>query len=72
MSNRTGLSAVVLGFVVSLSILPTNGPAWADEPTFFSKSKPMFDNCGDGSLAKAQKDGVTLGFSQNPPEAYAG
>jgi polar amino acid transport system substrate-binding protein len=29
----------------------------------------MFDNCGDGSLAKAQKEGITLGFSENPPEA---
>nr|WP_283949672.1 ABC transporter substrate-binding protein [Limobrevibacterium gyesilva] len=30
----------------------------------------MFDNCGDGSLAKAQNEGITLGFSQNPPEAW--
>jgi ABC-type amino acid transport substrate-binding protein len=69
-SNRTGLAAVAFGFVVSLSVLPTGSPARADEPTFFSESKPMFDNCGDGSLSKAQKDGVTLGFSQNPPEAF--
>jgi len=68
-SNRTNLAAVAFGFGLSLSILPTGGPARADEPTFFSESKPMFDNCGDGSLAKAQKDGITLGFSQNPPEA---
>jgi polar amino acid transport system substrate-binding protein len=69
-SNRTGLAAVAFGFVVSLSILPTGSPARADEPTFFSESKPMFDNCGDGSLARAQTDGVTLGISQNPPEAF--
>ncbi|HYB10166.1 MAG TPA: transporter substrate-binding domain-containing protein [Alphaproteobacteria bacterium] len=46
------------------------GAAVAADPTFFNESKPMFDNCGDGSLAKAQKDGVTLGFSNNPPEAW--
>ena len=70
MSNRTGLAAVAFGFAVALSILPLGCLAQADEPTFFSESKPMFDNCGDGSLAKAQKDGITLGFSQNPPEAF--
>ena len=43
--------------------------AIAQEPTFFTESQPMFDHCGDGSLAKAQKTGITLGFSQNPPEA---
>jgi len=43
--------------------------AIAQEPTFFTESQPMFDNCGDGSLANAQKSGITLGFSQNPPEA---
>src|ERR1700693_3258371 len=45
-------------------------PAFADDPTFFNESQPMFDNCGDGSLAKAQKEGITLGFSNNPPEAW--
>jgi len=45
-------------------------PAVAQEPTFFDESKPLFDNCGDPSLAKAQKDGITLGFSQAPPEAW--
>jgi ABC-type amino acid transport substrate-binding protein len=44
-------------------------PAMAAEPPFFFEAQPMFDNCGDGSLARAQKDGITLGFSNNPPEA---
>jgi len=44
--------------------------ALAAEPTFFYEAKPLFDNCGDGSLAKAQKDGITLGLSQAPPEAW--
>ena len=29
----------------------------------------MFDHCGDGSYTRAVNDGITLGFSQNPPEA---
>jgi ABC-type amino acid transport substrate-binding protein len=43
--------------------------ALAQEAKFFFETQPLFENCGDGSLAKAQKDGITLGFSQNPPEA---
>jgi hypothetical protein len=68
--NRAGLSTAVFGFAVALLALPPAAPALAEEPTFFSESKPMFDNCGDGSLGKAQKEGITLGFSQNPPEAF--
>ena len=30
----------------------------------------MFDSCGDPSYANAVKSGITLGFSQNPPEAW--
>jgi polar amino acid transport system substrate-binding protein len=68
--NRAGLSTAVFGFAGALLALPPPAPALAEEPTFFSESKPMFDNCGDGSLGKAQKEGITLGFSQNPPEAF--
>jgi len=57
---------LALGFAGSFAALPV----LADEPTFFNESQPMFDNCGDPSLAKAQKEGVTLGFSNNPPEAW--
>ena len=42
--------------------------AFAQEPNFFFETKPAFDNCGDGSLSRALKDGITLGFSQIPPE----
>jgi polar amino acid transport system substrate-binding protein len=45
-------------------------PARAQTSQYFFETKPMFDNCSDGSLSRAQKDGVTLGFSQNPPEAF--
>jgi polar amino acid transport system substrate-binding protein len=57
--------ALAIGFT---SILATVS-ARAQEQKFFFETQPMFDNCGDGSFAKAQKDGITLGFSQNPPEA---
>ncbi|HEY0419512.1 MAG TPA: transporter substrate-binding domain-containing protein [Acetobacteraceae bacterium] len=44
-------------------------PAFAQDPKFFFETQPAFESCGDNSLARAQKDGITLGFSQNPPEA---
>jgi len=64
------LAATSFGVAVSLLAFTPFGVARADDPAFFNESKPMFDNCGDGSLAKAQRDGVTLGFSQNPPEVF--
>jgi polar amino acid transport system substrate-binding protein len=57
---------LALGLAGSFAALP----ALAQEPTFFNESQPMFDSCGDPSLAKAQKEGITLGFSNNPPEAW--
>jgi polar amino acid transport system substrate-binding protein len=57
--------ALAIGFT---SIMATSAVA-QEQSKFFFETQPMFDNCGDGSLAKAQKDGITLGFSQNPPEA---
>src|SRR5258708_5712394 len=56
---------LALGVTGSLA----GAPAMAQE-TFFNESQPMFDNCGDPSLTKAQKDGITLGFSVNPPEVW--
>src|SRR5438105_2165646 len=61
-SARIILALSLAGSLVGL-------PALA-QGTFFNESQPMFDNCGDPSLSKAQKDGVTLGFSVNPPEAF--
>ena len=55
---------VMLGFAAMLA----PPPAMAADATFFFETKPDFDNCGDGSMARALKDGVTLGFSQIPPE----
>jgi polar amino acid transport system substrate-binding protein len=45
-------------------------PVLAQTPQFFNESKPMFDNCGDASYANMVKNGITLGFSVNPPEAW--
>ena len=42
--------------------------ARADDPKFFFEIQPAFSNCGDDSLSRAQKDGITLGVSQIPPE----
>jgi ABC-type amino acid transport substrate-binding protein len=58
----------ILAFGLAGSLVALSASARAQ--TFFHESKPMFDNCGDPSLAKAQKDGITLGFSVNPPEAW--
>jgi ABC-type amino acid transport substrate-binding protein len=68
--NRTFRVAAAFGLAAAALALPPTAPARAEEPTFFSESKPMFDNCGDASLSRAQQDGITLGFSQNPPEAF--
>ena len=58
------------GIVLGLACLAFAGSARAQAPApFFSESKPMFDNCGDPSYANAVKNGITLGFSVNPPEA---
>lgn len=34
---------------------------------FQFEAPPLFDNCGDPSLAHAKAEGVTLGFSPSPP-----
>jgi polar amino acid transport system substrate-binding protein len=62
-------SAHKLALALSVTSLLAVSAARAQEQKFFFETQPMFDNCGDGSLAKAQKEGITLGFSQNPPEA---
>jgi polar amino acid transport system substrate-binding protein len=34
---------------------------------FKSEAQPLFDNCGDPSLANARQNGITLGISPSPP-----
>ena len=58
-----------LALAIGLTAALATAPALAQDQKFFFETQPLFDNCGDGSFAKAQKDGITLGFSQNPPEA---
>lgn len=59
---------IMLALGLAGAVLVT--PAFADDPQFFNESQPMFDSCGDPSLSKVQKEGITLGFSNNPPEAW--
>ena len=41
------------------------GMASAQE--FKTEAQPLFDNCGDPSLANARQNGITLGISPSPP-----
>jgi polar amino acid transport system substrate-binding protein len=54
---RTVLAAM-LAAVVSVS---------ASAQEFQFEAPPLFENCGDPSLARAKAEGVTLGFSPSPP-----
>src|SRR6185436_8797203 len=45
-------------------------PLAGAQDKFFKEATPAFDNCNDGSLARALKDGVTLGFSPIPPHSW--
>lgn len=57
------------GLLATLVSLAIAAPVIAKAQEFFNESKPMFENCGDPSYANAVKNGITLGFSVNPPEA---
>src|SRR5262249_21541577 len=73
-THKTGGNAVIashrMTIAVAMTCLFIALPARAQTSQYFFETKPMFDNCIDGSLSLAQKDGITLGFSQNPPEAF--
>ncbi|QJP17005.1 transporter substrate-binding domain-containing protein [Starkeya sp. ORNL1] len=51
--------------LTALFVAVTGATAMAQEFQF--EAPPLFDNCGDPSLAKAKSDGITLGFSPSPP-----
>ena len=57
---------MALAFGLTCSVIAL--PALAQQP--FRETKPMFEKCGDPSYDNAVKNGVTLGFSVNPPEAW--
>ena len=42
-------------------------PVRADD--FYKEAKPLFENCGDGSLDRAVKDGITIGVSNVAPHS---
>jgi ABC-type amino acid transport substrate-binding protein len=51
--------------LTAICLVALAGPAPAQE--FRHEAVPLFDNCGDPSLSKAQSEGVTLGISPSPP-----
>ena len=57
------LRRLVLAYGLALCLAA--GGAAAQEARY--EAAPSFDHCGDASLLKAQKDGVTLGVSPSPP-----
>src|SRR5437667_11206791 len=57
-----------LTLAIGLATALAASAARADEAKFFYEIQPAFESCGDDSLARARKDGITLGVSQIPPE----
>ncbi len=57
---RKAVFATCLAFIAA-----TTSAAIAQE--FRSEAVPLFENCGDDSLRRAQHDGITLGISPSPP-----
>lgn len=51
--------------LAALFVAVTGATAVAQEFQF--EAPPLFDNCGDPSLANAKANGITLGFSPSPP-----
>jgi polar amino acid transport system substrate-binding protein len=63
-SLRTILAAGLAGFALATS------PALAQGPKFYVEMQPDVANCGDPSYENTVKNGISLGFNVNPPEAY--
>lgn len=59
-----------LAALATIAIASTPAMVSAQTAKFFHEATPLFENCGDGSLARAMKDGITLGFSPIPPHSY--
>ncbi|WNC94984.1 transporter substrate-binding domain-containing protein [Paraburkholderia sp. FT54] len=68
MRRTTSLS--ILACLLTSALFATNAAVAEPQSKFFSESKPMFDNCGDSSYADAVKNGITVGFSEDPPEVW--
>lgn len=52
------------------SLALATSQARAQEPKFYVEMQPDVANCGDPSYENAVKNGISLGFNVNPPEAY--
>src|SRR5215203_309783 len=52
-------------FALSLVLVLAAGRLSAQE--FQYEAQPLFEACGEASLSKAQRDGITLGISPSPP-----
>jgi polar amino acid transport system substrate-binding protein len=53
------------GLLIAAMLIASAGAAGAQD--FKSEAQPLFDNCGDPSLANARQSGITLGISPSPP-----
>ena len=64
--RRSILGLAALGAALALLV---GQPAHAQEQKLFNEYGPQFDNCNDDSLARAIKDGITLGQSNIAPHS---
>ncbi len=68
---RSPRIALAAGFALVLAAWALAGrPALAQEQNFYVEMKPDVANCGDPSYQNAVKNGISIGFNVNPPEAY--
>jgi polar amino acid transport system substrate-binding protein len=58
------------GVVAGLTLAYGSWPVLAQEQSFYVEMKPDVADCGDPSYQNAVKNGISLGFNVNPPEAY--
>ncbi|MBV8456166.1 MAG: amino acid ABC transporter substrate-binding protein [Acetobacteraceae bacterium] len=63
-SPRMTLAAGIATLALAMS------SAVAQQPKFYVEMQPDVANCGDPSYENAVKNGISLGFNVNPPEAY--
>src|SRR6478735_10489814 len=64
--RKTEMLVAALGAAV---ILATGQPLLAQEQKLFNEYGPQFENCGDDSLARAIKSGITIGQSNVAPHS---
>jgi polar amino acid transport system substrate-binding protein len=63
--NDVYLPNVTSPFALSLVLVLAAGRLSAQD--FQYEAQPLFEACGEASLSKAQRDGITLGISPSPP-----